>query len=928
MIGFIFGELNRCFSYFEAHEFLFTTSKPLYITIHSTMKKFNSSPNKTSSSLLIVPLLFCFFSGKVTAQEISILGTYTNQKPEFPNTLKIGKKDIPVTWDQTNERNFGINFEKVEVNGTVSLNGTKKQVKAIVWVLPENLVYLFDTGRANQKSEIFEAAKKLIGKGLLNDAPDRKVNSEKETWGYIERNNTNDQKVHVISGSPEDWATSFLGDDNDKDEGLSYRISLQPGTYKITAAHVPNSIGSFASWINIDKVKMSSKVIKTTVMQDSIHPPLFVSHDVRLTQPKTFTYETQKTSGYPNANVSLIAVEKVGSNISLPIFSPTGGDFWQKQSVTLNHSTQAAEIYYTLDGSTPNKTSTRYQRPIEIDKTIRVNAIAYLNNEPSKVVSQDFAINNWAVTATPFKLEGENDVKNVKLNWEQRQDIDSYKIFRDSKLVGESKGNTFDDYGLESGNTYTYYIEGYKGDQKITVSTSHQATTFKPSEDSFIYNNSNGKNNIKRRGGFEIDNNYFSYEIREIEKNVDGKNAKGRAIFEKVSANGLDKWTERELGFFPNANFEGVGILYNKETKKIVIVAHYEDQGGYTAAKLYLGQVTPKGKLETTFCDRPLGFDSRDQSMFIDDDNTAYVLSATNTNEDVNIYKLDKTWSKPIQLVNTIFKGQHRETPYLVKKDGEYYFFSSKASGWYPSQAMYASATDLSGVWTQLKELGNNSTFGSQANSVFKFGTDKTTYGMYSYHWGAQYNQKDPDGNYPRLLFVNFNAGYASMEYYSKLEYNEKDGLIPVQSGRNLTMGRRVIATNSDSRNGGPENVTDGAAMNSSKFFKGTTLPYSLTIDLEKKARIKEINLSTKLMGGSETAYKYTIEASTDGKDFKTIVDNLNNWQVGFHILKIEDQTPYRYLKLNVSKIVNVHNNNGAEWADGIFELAAYGTPE
>ena len=83
--------------------------------------------------------------------------------------------------------------------------------------------------------------------------------------------------------------------------------------------------------------------------------------------------------------------------------------------------------------------------------------------------------------------------------------------------------------------------------------------------------------------------------------------------------------------------------------------------------------------------ERPLGYDSRDQSLFIDDDGTAYLLSATNMNRDINIYKLDPSWTKPVLLVNTICKGLHRETPAIIKKDGEYYFFSSKASGWYPS---------------------------------------------------------------------------------------------------------------------------------------------------------------------------------------------------------------------------------------------------
>ncbi len=90
-------------------------------------------------------------------------------------------------------------------------------------------------------------------------------------------------------------------------------------------------------------------------------------------------------------------------------------------------------------------------------------------------------------------------------------------------------------------------------------------------------------------------------------------------------------------------------------------------------------------------------------------------------NADIHIYLLDESWTKPVKLINTVFVGQHRETPAIVKHDGVYYFFSSKASGWYPSQAMYAYATQLDGVWTPLYEIGNSSTFDAQVNHVKKY---------------------------------------------------------------------------------------------------------------------------------------------------------------------------------------------------------------
>lgn len=542
----------------------------------------------------------------------------------------------------------------------------------------------------------------------------------------------------------------------------------------------------------------------------------------------------------------------------------------------------------------------------------------------------------WAVTATAFKLVGEKEVRNVKLNWMQRKDTDLYKIYRDGNLIGETKGDTFDDYNLTVGKTFTYHVEAFKDGKKVATAESQQAITFAPVGKGEVYDNLNGKYITKlssnKPQGIKIGALYFSYKIGNTEKEIDGQKTKGWQVTESYSKTGLNgSWsTPRELAFYPNVKMEGNAFRYNPKTGKVVLSSHYEDGNGYTAAKIYLAQITPKGKLEVGTMERPLGHDSRDQSLFIDDDNTAYLLSATNTNKDINIYKLDESWTKPVTLVNTICKGLHRETPAIIKKDGEYYFFSSKASGWYPSQTMYTSTTDLAGEWTPIREIGNNTTFDAQFNRVSKVGN---TYGVWSYHWGAQRKYKTPDGNFPRISIAAFNKGYASMDYYRFVEFNEQYGLIPIQNGKNLTLNTPVKSMVSGVKGIKADCITDGADLDSSSYFQKSSnspigIPYMFVIDMQKEAKISEINFSTRLVNGSEAAYKYTIEGSQDGKSYKKLIDGRQNWQVGFLILNIEDPTTYRYLRLRVYGIVNVHKSNSATWADGIYEFAAFGTPQ
>ena len=873
-------------------------------------------------------------TGKTDGKHI-VIGTVINRQPQLPTNIQIGTDKLAVKWEKTDASLFNTAFKQTEIKGEVNRKGTKDTVMAYVWTLPENLVYLIDAGRiAPQSSQIFEAAKALRGQALLNDKPDQKYTSATDLWGYVEREQHENQKVYVKAGNEADWASSYLSDGKDKDEGLTYKLTLQPGRYKVWVAHVPNVKLNFTSYLRVNQKIYDTKQVSTTIAEDWVHPPVWVTHELKLAQPATFTYESNKIGGkeWENGSISLIAVEQVSANVEPPFISPSGGDVWGSQTVELQHKDPSVEIYYTLDGSEPDQNSIKYSIPFTLNKTTRVNAIAYNTEGASKMTSADFAISTWAVTATPFKIVGENEVKNVKINWMQRNDADVYKIYRNGTLIGETRGDTYDDYGLSLGENYTYHVEGYKEGRKIAMSEPQSAVPFRPSQDCDVYDNRNGQYLKNRKGGIagmKIGNLYFSYRLERKKKDVSGQEKDGWLLSESYSKTGKEgSWsTPREIAFYPGVNFEGIGFRYNEKTGKVVLSAHYEDQGGYTAAKIFLAQITPKGGIEVGTMERPLGYDSRDQALFIDDDGTGYLLSATNMNSDINIYKLDETWTRPVALVNTICKGQHRETPSIIKKDGEYYFFSSKASGWYPSQAMYASAEKLDGVWTSLREIGNNSTFGAQFNNIQRRGTDYETFGVWSYHWGAQYHHKDPDGNFPRISVAKFNKGYASMDYYRYIEFYDLYGIVPVQNGRNLTLNAPASTTTVGANPHTASCITDGADMNSSVYFQSSTYPYVLTIDMQKKAKISELNLSTKLVNGSETAYKYTIEGSVDGEHFQTLVDGTDNWQVGFQILPVTDSSVYRYLRLTVLRIINVHNNNPAAWADGVYELTAFGTP-
>ena len=59
-----------------------------------------------------------------------------------------------------------------------------------------------------------------------------------------------------------------------------------------------------------------------------------------------------------------------------PTFTPPAGTYSSAQTVTIADTSEDAAIYYTLDGSTPTTSSTRYSAPIAVASTKTIKAVA------------------------------------------------------------------------------------------------------------------------------------------------------------------------------------------------------------------------------------------------------------------------------------------------------------------------------------------------------------------------------------------------------------------------------------------------------------------------------------------------------------------------------------------------------------------------
>ena len=98
------------------------------------------------------------------------------------------------------------------------------------------------------------------------------------------------------------------------------------------------------------------------------------------------------------------ATYSIGPKVGLPSFSVTPGDYVLTQTLKLADATAGATIYYTVDGSTPNASSTEYRGPILIAKSTVVKAMAMAADEQaSDVAVAKYTIGEVAYMPSSFQ---------------------------------------------------------------------------------------------------------------------------------------------------------------------------------------------------------------------------------------------------------------------------------------------------------------------------------------------------------------------------------------------------------------------------------------------------------------------------------------------------------------------------------------------
>ncbi|MFZ3495756.1 RICIN domain-containing protein [Streptomyces sp. 5.8] len=259
------------------------------------------------------------------------------------------------------------------------------------------------------------------------------------------------------------------------------------------------------------------------------------------------------------------------------------------------------------------------------------------------------------------------------------------------------------------------------------------------------------------------------------------------------------------------ANIERPKVVYNSSTQQFVMWMHKENGSDYGEARAAVAvSSTVDGDYTWRGSFRPLGHMSRDITTFVDTDGTGYMISAANENADLHVYRLTPDYTAVESQVQRLWQGNWREAPAMFKRGDVYFLLTSGATGWSPNQQKYATATSITGSWSDLKDVGDGTTFRSQTAYVLPVqGTRGTGYLYMGDRWGNSMGGTVNDSQYVWLPLVFPTSTTMTMSYSPQVTIDTAAGTVsgmsvPWESLTARLSGKCADVANFDSADGVP----------------------------------------------------------------------------------------------------------------------------
>jgi len=210
-------------------------------------------------------------------------------------------------------------------------------------------------------------------------------------------------------------------------------------------------------------------------------------------------------------------------------------------------------------------------------------------------------------------------------------------------------------------------------------------------------------------------------------------------------------------------------VVYNAKTKKFVMWMHVEDSKYQIAHAGVAVSDKPTGPFQYIKSMLPNGAESRDESVFVDDDGKAYLIHASEKNSTQHINLLTDDYLDVEGTYIRTWQQEWREAPAIFKHNGKYYSVTSRCTGFSPNEAKYAVADSILGEWTIVGNpavgLGSESCFRSQAAYILPVASKPGTFIFVGDRWTPT---TIADSRYVWLPIVMKEDGKISMEWKDK----------------------------------------------------------------------------------------------------------------------------------------------------------------
>jgi hypothetical protein len=161
---------------------------------------------------------------------------------------------------------------------------------------------------------------------------------------------------------------------------------------------------------------------------------------------------------------------------------------------------------------------------------------------------------------------------------------------------------------------------------------------------------------------------------------------------------------------------------------------------------------------------------ARDMTLFVDGDNIAYQIYASEDNGTLHISQLTESYMGPAGRYIRILPGRFNEAPAMMKWHGRYFLFASDCTGWAPNPARLLVADSIWGPW---EECGNPclgtgrriaNTFASQPAFILPVAGRKDAF----IYMGDRWRPTNPvDGRYVWLP-IEFHHGFPMMRWHNR----------------------------------------------------------------------------------------------------------------------------------------------------------------